>query len=330
MAKFFLLPFVLLLAFVNVFQKPDRVLRGSDVAILEPAGTWEKAAPLPSYRYEFASTLLGKDIYVMGGVYLPSVWFPTTTVEIYSTETDTWRRGPDLPRAAHHPGAATCAGTVYLVAGNWVRIIPSPAVYALNVAANVWERKADLPLARAALGVACVENKLYAIGGGRQKSARTEVHEYDPKTDTWTEKAPMPTAREHVAVAVHSGKIHVIGGYGSDRFHNLATHEVYDPKTDTWTSAAPLPYEVSGFSAAPLGRYLYVFGGEQGWAVSAEVHRYDPSRDRWDRMLDLPVGRYALTATTVGDRIHLIGGNPLLMGYDFSHDHDVFIPSSRR
>ncbi len=326
MLRIVLIPFYILLFVVNVWYRPNRALVGSTTSADSSGGRWEKAAALPSFRHEAAGAVLENDIYLIGGIALPSVWFPTDLVEVYNAKTDTWRKAPSYPVSVHHTGAAMLGGKIYVVGGNGVRITVRSDVFAFDPEKNVWERKADLPVARGALAVAALDGKLYAVGGGINTVPTNFLHIYNPETDSWSAGKPMPTAREHVSAVGAMGKLFVLGGYAGTRFNNLTTHEAYDPKTDSWETLAPLPYAVSGFTAVALGESIYILGGEQGWAVSSEVHEYKIKENKWIRRPDLPVGRYALAAGVVNGKIHAIGGNPYLMGNEFSRDHDVFTP----
>ena len=320
------LPFIVILFFNNVIYSPDRVLQGSNLPIDKNSGSWESAASLPSKRFEFASASLDGKIYVIGGIYLPSVWFPTSLAEVYDTRTDSWKKIQNYPRVVHHTSAVTCAGKVYVVGGNGVRISNVSDVYSYNPENDTWEARAKLPVARGALTAVCLNEKVYAIGGAISAKHIPLMHEYDPKTNLWKTKKSMPTAREHLVAVSAKGKIYVLGGYTDTRFNNVVENEVYDPKTDSWQSLAVLPYPVSGFTASVVGDSIFIFGGEQGWAVSNEVHEYKISENRWLRRADMPVARYGLTSVSVSNKIHVIGGSEEIMGYKFNQSHDVFVP----
>lgn len=323
---FKLIPFKVLLFIIELRDKPDRILKGSGTSVSKHPGKWEKAAPLPSWRYEFSGDVLGDEIFLIGGVVLPSVWFPTRLAEAYNFKKDTWRKIAPCPILVHHTGVVECNKKLYVVGGNGIRIIPRSNVYEYDVLSDKWIRRADLPYARGALGVVEINNSIYAAGGATNKIPLNILNMYDPKTDSWTTLSSMPTAREHVAAVAAEGRMFVLGGYAGNRFNNLTANEVYDPKTDKWKKLSPLPYPVSGLAAAVVGGSIFIFGGEQGWAVSSEVHEYIINRDKWVRRRDMPVARYALTATSVNKEIHVIGGNSVIMGYDFRRDHDIFTP----
>ena len=321
-----LIPFSILLFLIELKEKPDRKLKGSNVLVDKNTGKFKKAAPLPSYRYEFAAAELNGDIYIVGGVRLPSVWFPTKLVEKYNVKNNSWKIVAPYPKFVHHTGAVSCLGKIYVVGGNGIRIIPRNDVYAYDPIQNSWEQRANLSVARGAHGLVTINNKMYAVGGGVNKIPVDILEEYDPLANTWTMRAPMPTKREHITAVNALGKLHVLGGYAGNRFNNLNVHEAYDPKKNTWKTLAPLPYVVSGLAAATIGDSIFIVGGEQCWAVSGEIHEYKIKEDRWIRKANLPVPRYALTATAAGNAIHIIGGSGYLMGDDFRHEHDIFTP----
>lgn len=318
-------PFIILFFAYELLANPARVLEGSG-AVINEIGQWTKAAPLPSFRYEFAAGALDGKVFTIGGIVLPSVWFPTNIVEIYDPKTDTWERGKKYPERVHHTGAAVCNDKLYVVGGNDIRITPKSSVYAYDIKKDSWQKRASLPTARGALGVTCLDGLIYAVGGGVNKRPVNNLDVYNPTTNTWSSKAAMFTTREHLFAVAVKGKVYALGGFGETRFDNLVSNEAYDPATDTWERLAPMPYPVSGFAAVGMGNSIFIFGGEQGDAVSKEVHEYKIDEDKWFRRPDLPAPRYALTATVVGNSIHVIGGNDMVMGYEFSRSHDVFTP----
>ena len=323
---FKILPFILLLTFTEFYSQPDKVLKGSNLPVDKTPGTFQAADPIPSFRYEFTASAVNGKIYLVGGIDLPSVWFPTSLVEVYDPVKNLWSPGTNYPRRIHHTSSATCEGKIYVVGGNGRRIFSTSDVYSYDPLKDVWEKKANLPQARGALASVCLNGKVYTVGGGLNKKALAELDEYDPKTDTWKIKTPMPTAREHLAAVAADGKIYVFGGYPDERSNSLPNNEVYDPKTDKWETKAPIPYPVTGFSAVYHDGSIFLFGGEQGWAVSKEVLEYKIAENRWIRKADLPVARYGFAAVVVNNSIHILGGNDVLMGYKFLNDHYVFLP----
>ena len=307
--------------------KPDRkTLEGTVPSVTQNKASWKQAAPLISHRYEFGAAAVGKSIYVVGGIFQPSVWLPTKQFERFDTISNTWVELPSIPHVVHHPGVASDGTYIYVIGGDGWRIIPLNLAWRYDPKKNQWSRLPNLPTKRGALGLAHIQGKLYAVGGAANEEKYANVECFDIQTQQWTQKANMPTPREHLAVAVVNGEIHALGGYNTDRFGSQTTHEVYNPKTDKWKTAAPLPIRLCGFSAESIGDTLYVFGGEQGWAISSYVFAYNTKSDSWIRVADLPEGRYASTAVRVDNRIYVMGGNTLMFSDNFSNHNDVFTP----
>jgi N-acetylneuraminic acid mutarotase len=309
------------------YYKPDRkTLEGHVPPITDLSAQWQKAASLISHRYEFGAAAVGKNIYVVGGIFQPSVWLPTNQFECYNTITNSWSELPPIPHVVHHPGVASDGTSIYVIGGDGWRIIPLGFAWRYDPTKNKWTSLPDLPTKRGALGLAHIDNKLYAIGGAANEKKYATVECFDIQTQTWSQKASMPTPREHLAMAVLNDEIHALGGYNTDRFGSLTTHEIYNPKTNTWRTAAPLPIRLCGFSAESVGDTLYIFGGEQGWAISSYVFAYRAKSDSWVRVSDLPEGRYASTAVRVDKKIYVMGGNTLMFSNKFSNHNDVFVP----
>lgn len=322
----FLLPMIVLMFFVDLRDRPNRVFKGSDIAIVDPRGTWKSAAKLPSERYDFGGTVLNNSFYIVGGLVLPTPWLPTARVDAYDAVTKRWKQIRDYPRVVHHPAVTACDGHLYVVGGYWLRIIPSKFVYMYDESSDTWIRRADLPVARAALGAACISGKIYAARGEAGGKQLTRLDVYDTKTDTWETKAPMHAAREHFSLVSANNHLFALGGLITDRFHTLSANEMYDPNTDTWVNRAPIPHDIAGFSAAVLGDRIYMFGGLRGDTTSNEVFEYNITDDAWIRKKNIPKALYGLAAGTIQGAIHVIGGNDKVKGIFISQDHNIFVP----
>lgn len=293
---------------------------------VESGGSWEKASELPTLRYEFGAALAGDEIYIVGGIYLPTIYAATNKVEAYNIKTDTWKEVSRFPVIIHHPGVTSDGRYVYVIGGDGFKITPYNLAYRYDSQKDVWKRLPDMPTKRGALGLIALDGKIYAIGGAAYDTEFNTLEVYDIKTKKWEKKTSMPTPREHLAIAAAGGKIYVLGGFTTDRFHSLKTVEVYNPKTDTWEKGKSLPLSLSGFSAVGMNNKIFIFGGQQGVPVSGEVQEYDIRKDTWHRKSDLSFPRYAIVSVAVGNKIHLLGGSRVVGGYQFVKDHEVFIP----
>lgn len=79
-----------------------------------------------------------------------------------------------------------------------------------------WQREADLPDPRGHLSSAALDGKIYALGGGHDKTQIDvkSCHRFDPATKKWSEIASLPDGRSHFesSTIVYKGRILIVGG----------------------------------------------------------------------------------------------------------------------
>ena len=77
--------------------------------------------PCPTRANQFSAVTIGKHIYAIGGQYNhDSQQLDQARVDIYDAETDSWSRGPDLPKGHSHGEAGTFVheGRIVMVGGH--------------------------------------------------------------------------------------------------------------------------------------------------------------------------------------------------------------------
>ncbi len=233
----------------------------------------------------------------------------------------TWTTLASAPTKRTEVTAAVLGGMIYVLGGfaepslsNLSSMTITDRVEVYDPATDEWTTRAPLPVGLHHAAAAVVGNRLYVIGGYRQKflalwHPTATVYMYDTETDAWTERSPMPTPRGALAVAESGGKLYAIGGYDGTR--NRAEVEVYNPVGDAWTAAAPLPTPRDHLAAATAGGIVYALGGRvnQSYARNLPtVEAYDPAADRWTKVADLPTARSGITAGVIRDMIYVLGG----------------------
>ncbi|MDO9391265.1 MAG: kelch repeat-containing protein [bacterium] len=134
-------------------------------------------------RSSFFTTILGNQIYVIGGRTVgtlgsPSV--PLNTVHAFEPSTNRWLRKPYLLKARSDGAAAVANGCVYVMGGTTGTIIRR--VEMLNPALNAWIYKGDMLNSRMGLGAAENNGYIYAIGGSNPYVI-SWVEEYHPLSD---------------------------------------------------------------------------------------------------------------------------------------------------
>ena len=168
-----------------------------------------------------------------------------------------------------------------------------------------------------ATAVAGGSSNLSATSGG--VTATVPVTVTSPVT-TWVAKASMATARGALATAVVNGIIYAIGGENLDANAlnpHLAAVEAYDPAANLWTTKAPLPAARSSLSAAAVGNVIFVFGGDDVIAPTAnanvfnplnKVEAYDVATNVWTTKAAMPTRRERFAIAELNGVIYVMGG----------------------
>ncbi|HET6261852.1 MAG TPA: kelch repeat-containing protein [Chloroflexia bacterium] len=280
-------------------------------------GTWTQAKPMPTFRLEHGTAVLGGKIYTVGGFAGRgrNMTEISREVEVYDPATDSWSSVAPIPEALHHAGVAASGTHLYVTGGyltpgdpaDFVRWVETNTTFAYDPAADRWTRMADMPKPRAAHTSAFINGKLYVIGG-LEGDVSTELYAYDPATNTWNTSLPaMSLVREHLASTAIGGKLYVIGGRFSGNFTLL---EAFDTATNTWERLASLPSGRSGFTAAALDGRIHIIGGETLAPASVLPGHdvYDPATNSWVQHTLPFTPRHGLSSVVFNGRWYVLGG----------------------
>src|SRR5215207_83982 len=161
--------FLILLMFVSIQQQafPETV-----------KSIWSIGKSMPTPRTEVTATLVGDNIYVIGG--LDKSGKVLDTAEVYNIKNNYW--------------------------------LPSAKLFIYDTKNDTWIEGSSMPTARGALTAVFIDGILYAIGGEGENRIMDINEAYNSKANTWISKSPMPTARHHAASAVVDENVYVIGG----------------------------------------------------------------------------------------------------------------------
>lgn len=170
--------------------KADRDTDAADHWVLDldawatGSARWRDAAPMPDPRNQFSAVAIGSRVYAIGGQYNhDSQQLDQARVDIYDAATDTWSRGPDLPKGHSHGEAGTFVhdGRIVMVGGH-----TTPAGGTKSIDPDIlvlepggeWELLGKLPMPLSSPAAAIIGGKLYAAGGsatGRGAQAKMWV-----------------------------------------------------------------------------------------------------------------------------------------------------------
>ena len=283
-------------------------------SVLDLEDTWNELESLPIPAGYPAVEAYRESIYVFGGLGAFDV------TQIYDTESDEWRTGPDLPELRSRATATSFNEYIYLIGGLSRDFEPTDTVFRYDPAEDTWEDGfATKPTPIRDNSISATDGRrIYVPAGTTGDTDETDVFEaYDPKTDRWeTEYADVPIPIRQHTTEYTDGRLYITGGEsgGEDAAH----HYEYDIDADTWSEKTPRPIAVHAHSAGIIDGSLFVTGGhthDGEWDDGApHHHRYDIDTDTWERMADFPEPRDTHTAAVIGNRYVTIGGRTYLEG----------------
>ncbi len=288
-------------------------------------------ADVPTPRGEHGVGALRDEVYVLGG-FTPSV---TSSVQVYTPETDSWRDVADFPVVFHHPNVASVGDRLYVLGfhSGMGQRMGDGSSYVYDPDADDWTEVAPQPLGteRGASCVTTYQDKIYVFGGTNDV-ALPEASVYDPANDSWEVLPPMPALRHHCIAGVVNDKIYIVSGRDVVIEEVQTESYVFDPETRSYDEVAPIPTPRGGAAGGELGGRIYVFGGEgnkndpDGIFHEAEV--YDPTTDTWAALPDMTVPRHGFGAAVIDDRMYLPGGS-IRQGIASQATHTVFYLEDR-
>lgn len=251
---------------------------------------WVSGSNMPTARYYFGSTVIGNNIYCVGG--------STTNInECYDTTTNTWTTKKPSTYSRFGGTAQSLGNNIYVIGGNLTMIECYDAI------TDTWTIKKTSFLKREYLTSAIVGSNIYCIGGSDAVPySRNEC--YDTITDTLTTKRNMITSRNRLTADVINGKIYCVGGRGNSSTDIFGINECYDVASDSWEAKSPMPTKRHGHASCVIGNYIYCIGGDS----SNANERYNVTTNSWEVKSPISTYRYGLSASSVDGIAYVIGG----------------------
>jgi hypothetical protein len=140
---------------------------------------WAARAPMPTGRLYHVAAAIDGIIYVTGG-YAGNAdggaFIPTTALEAYDPQTNTWTVKASMPTARIGAMAAVVNGKLYVISGHdgyssWTNVVE---IY--DPVSNAWTSGPSIPTARMYGGAAALNGNVHVFGGNTP-TLGTAVHE---------------------------------------------------------------------------------------------------------------------------------------------------------
>jgi N-acetylneuraminic acid mutarotase len=241
------------------------------------SNTWEAKSKTPLEMHHFQAVSYKGVIYViaMTGKYpretpLPNIW-------LYYPETDTWKKGPEIPENRRRGGAGVSIyqDKIYITCGIDFGHTSGTNNYfdSYDLKTGEWEVLTKAPHIRDHFSTVVVNDKLYCIGGRNTSFhypkqfgaffAQTMpfVDVYDFKQQKWnTMKHKLPFATAAGGLVALGNKIIYFGGEGDQKLAFNQT-QCLDLETETWGLLAPLNVGRHGGGAVLYNSKIYTAAG---------------------------------------------------------------------
>jgi N-acetylneuraminic acid mutarotase len=257
--------------------------------------TWSQKSPLPSALSKGGATLLGKNIYVIGGE--DGNAQRTASTFVYDCGKDEWseKASMRIPRSGH--AVVSLHGKIYAIGGRESKEEISAkrksalAVYTIeqyDTAGNEWTIKAQLPFKHFTLGAVVVHDRIFILSDsadGRMEGEYAILEEYDPVTNALSAKEKWIRPRRDIAIAADDNRFFVFGGWQNGASKSV---DEYDLVFDQWTWKTPLPVPAYQQCAIPLDGKIYVTGGitaGSGKGKKTGMMIYTPGSDKFTEVV---------------------------------------------
>ncbi|MGX4282604.1 MULTISPECIES: Kelch repeat-containing protein [unclassified Bacillus (in: firmicutes)] len=172
--------------------------------------SWTKGIELPKPLTGSSATVIGKDIYLIGG-FNPSEG-PTSNTYIYNTDTKTWSEKSSLPIPLRALSTATVKEKIYAIGGENKSGF-SNSIFEYDPKTDNWTFKYSLRDKLSYIASTVYNNKIYLMGGSdSSKKASNSSVIYDPVANTVNDFQNLTSSRVAAGAATIKNNIFIIGG----------------------------------------------------------------------------------------------------------------------
>ncbi|KAJ7412992.1 hypothetical protein BTVI_44565 [Pitangus sulphuratus] len=245
-------------------------------------------------RFRHAITVVGNNLYVLGGKHYYGVHDTLTSVYRYQPMDDSWERLASMTCGRSYFAAVALGNFIYALGGSSGELYCTDTVECYDLANDTWRRCQPLLTALCGHAACALDGALYVSGGCDDAcQCQASLLRYVPGASA-TFLAPMNGERAGHIMEEAGGQLYVAGGLcqraGQTGYRDQLTFEVYKPKQNIWVVLSPLPRAHVVGGAAVLGGELLVLGGysHETYQDTHLIHAYQPGAQRWITRGTLP------------------------------------------
>ncbi|WKX94094.1 hypothetical protein Q1695_011390 [Nippostrongylus brasiliensis] len=253
----------------------------ADVNIYDPySQQWTPAAPLLQPRGFFGMATAEESVYAVGGrnTETQNASLDLRSVEIYDSQRDLWRAGPEMQRRRCGPGVTALNGTIFAVGGVDISETLREAEM-LDPRQGEWISLPSMMNGRYRFGLAAANGLLYAVAGKSGNQFLNSVEVYDPRAHRWTTAQPILKKRYDAGVTVFRDQVVVVGGFDMNG-RVLSPAEML---TDNgWMSLPEMSVPRQGHGVVNVNGSLFAFGGWDDEGCLSSIEYLDFDSNQWE------------------------------------------------
>jgi len=284
-----------------------------------------------SKRYQHTGSVVGKNIYFIGGQELAEKRFD----DIYALNTETLdikkvMPTGDVPRFARH--SAVTIGDKIVMFGGFDGVSQHYLLSCYDTTNNTWSSptsSGSVPPSRTNHAAVAVGNKMYLFGGMYKESRNGSDHlvflndmhclDYSTAELKWqkvNQLGEVPSPRcGHRLLAFGHRLILFGGGFGEQWDRKYSDVHVFDTNTNIWTKpkvsgSAPVCTFTVAFA---VGNFMFIFGGQSlaDNNLTNSLYCLDTVSLEWTLMdtgINVPSQRDMASGNVVGNNMIMFGG----------------------
>ncbi|NXM70677.1 KLH33 protein, partial [Serilophus lunatus] len=245
-------------------------------------------------RFRHAVTVVGNNLYVLGGKHYYGVHDTLASVYRYQPMDDSWECLASMTCGRSYFAAVALGNFIYALGGTSGELFCTDTVECYDLDNDTWRRCQPLPMALCGHAACALDGALYVSGGCDEAyQCQASLLCYVPGAPV-TLLAPMNGQRAGHIMKEAGGQLYVAGGLceraGQNGYRDQLIFEVYSPKQNIWVILSPLPRAHVVGGAAVLGGELLVLGGysHETYQDTHLIHAYQPGARRWITRGTLP------------------------------------------
>ncbi|AJS61525.1 hypothetical protein UB51_12925 [Paenibacillus sp. IHBB 10380] len=255
---------------------------------------------MPTSRAGVSAVVYEENIYVLGGYYDNNgSTHRTNKVEVYNTQTDTWKTVSNMITARSWAKSVILDNMIYVIGGANENATIVPIVERYDISNDTWTKKKNFPATLNAMSAESVNEKIYAFGGATTWSSGMSgsIYEYNVNEDSWTKKSDMSTATTSTATATYNGEIYIMGGQKDSSMQSRV--EVYNPETNESRLITDLTFSRTQSVGVIVNGKIYIIGGTNGTKTLNTVEMYSLESKEPVDPTEPPSGNRAILVVTM-------------------------------